>query len=198
MYKFRAVLSYTIYMPAQGGLQLLPETRKKIEIITPGENRLLIIGAAVLAIVIVLAGGLYLYNNSLENKLVSLDAEILALEQQRNRQSEQNILIFNKQISMLSNLLDKHAYWTTAFSKIEGLTQGQVQFDSITATLANNKIDLKATAANYTTIARQIAAFLSDESVTDINLSRVNTLTNGRLEFTMQITFDRSKFLTSR
>ncbi len=185
-------------MPNGGGLQLLPETRKKIEIITPGENRLLIIGAAVLAIVAVLAGGLYFYKNSLENKLVSLDAEIAALEQKRNRQAEQNILVFNKQISMLSNLLNKHAYWTTAFSKIEGLTQSQIQFDSLTATMADNRVDFKATAANYTTIARQIAAFLSDESITDINLNRVNTLTNGQLEFTMQIIFDRDEFLTSK
>jgi len=185
-------------MPDQDGLQLLPETRKKIEIVTPGENRRLIIGAAVLAIVVVLGGGLSLYNNFLENKLVSLDAEIIALEQQRDRPSEQNILVFNKQISMLSDLLDKHTYWTTAFSKIEGLTQSQVQFDSITATLANSKIDLKATAANYTTIARQISAFLSDESITDINLNRVNTLTNGLLEFNMQIIFDKSKFLKSK
>jgi len=185
-------------MPDQGGLQLLPETRKKIDIITPGENRLIAIGGIIFAIVAVLAGGMYFYQNTLENKLTSLDTEVVSLEEQRNKQAEQNILVFNKQISMLSDILNKHAYWTTAFSKIEGLTQSQVQFNSITATLANNKIDLKATAANYTTIARQIAAFLSDESITDINLNRVNTLTNGQLEFTMQIIFDRSKFLKSK
>lgn len=185
-------------MADQGGLQLLPETRKKIEIITPGENRLLVVGAVVFAIAAVLAGGLYFYKNSLENKLVSLDAQIVALEQQRNKQAEQNLLVFNKQISMLSDLLNKHPYWTTGFSKIEGLTQGQVQFDSMTATMAANRIDFKATAANYTTIARQIAAFISDESIKDVNLNKVNTLTNGRLEFTMQIMFDKSKFLKNK
>lgn len=185
-------------MPNGGGLQLLPETRRKIEIITPGENRLLIIGAAVFVMVAVLAGGLYFYKNYLENKLVSLDAQIVALEQQRNKQAEQNIIIFNKQVSMLSDLLNKHYYWTTGLSKIEGLTQGQVQFDNMTAAVADNKIDFKATAANYTTIARQIAAFVSDESIKDINLNKVNTLTNGRLEFTMQIMFDKSKFLKNR
>jgi len=185
-------------MVDRGGLQLLPETRKKIEIITPGENRPLIIGAAVLVLAAILAGGLYFYKNSLENKLASLDTEIASLEQQRNKQAEQNILVFNKQVSILKKLLNEHVYWTTAFSKIEGLTQPQVQLSSLTATVAENKIDFKATAANYTTIARQIAAFLSDESIKDINLSKVNTLTNGRLEFTMQLIFDKSKFLKSR
>ena len=181
-----------------GGLQLLPETRRKIEVITPGENRILIIGFVVFAISVILAGGMYFYQNSLENKLASLDADIVVLEQKRNKQAEQNILVFDKQASMLSNLLNEHTHWTTGFSKIESLTQAQIQFDSITATLADNKIDFKAIAANYTTIARQIAAFLSDESIKDINLSKVNTLTDGRLEFTMQIIFDKSKFLKSR
>lgn len=180
------------------GLQLLPETRKKIEVITPGENRLITAGGVIFAITVVLAGGLYFYKNSLENRLVALDTEIVALEQQRNKQAEQNILIFNKQVSMLSKLLNEHTYWTTAFSKLGGLTQNQVQFSNITTSLSDNKVDFKAVALNYTTIARQIASFLSDESVKDITLNKVNTLTNGRLEFTMQILFDRSKFLKSK
>ena len=185
-------------MANQNGLQLLPETRKKIEIITPGENRPIMTGGVLLAITLALAGGFYFYKKSLENKIISLDTEIMALEQQRDKQAEQNILTFNKQITMLSGLLNAHAYWTTAFAKIEGLTQNQVQFDNITTSLAESKIDFKAVAANYTTIARQIAAFVSDESVKDVNLNKVSSLTSGRLEFTMQIVFDKSKFLTNR
>ena len=185
-------------MADQGGLQLLPETRKKIEITTPGENRLITAGGVILLITLVFAGTLYFYMKSLENKLGTLDTEIAALEQRRDKQGEQNILIFNKQISMLSNILNSHAYWTTAFSKIEGLLQNQIQLNNMTTSLSDSKIDFGATAANYTTIARQIAAFLSDESVKDVALNRVNTLTNGQLEFNMQIIFDRTKFLKSK
>src|SRR3989344_5882996 len=165
-------------MANQGGLQLLPETRKKIEIITPGENRLIIAGGIVFVIAAILAGGFSFYANSLEDKLTALDTEIIALEQKRDKQAEQNILVFNKQVSMLSGLLANHAYWTTAFSKIEGLLQNQVQLNSMTTSLSDSKIDFGATALNYTTIARQIAAFLSDESIEDIALNRVSTLTN--------------------
>ena len=185
-------------MVDRGGLQLLPETRKKIDVITPGENRNLIIGGIIFVIAAALVGVVYLYQNSLEDKLASLDADIAMLEQQRNKQAEQNILIFNKQLSMLSKLLNEHAYWTTAFSKIEGLTQVRVSFGNLTAILLENKINFEAVADNYTTIARQIAAFVSDESIKDVSLSRINTLTNGQLDFIMQITFDKSKFLKAR
>ncbi len=182
-------------MVERGGLQLLPETRKKIEITTPGENRLITIGSVIFIAAVVLAGGMYLYQNTLENRLMSLDAEIVTFEQQRNKQAEQNILVFNKQVSMLSNLLNDHIYWTSAFSKIESLTQVQVQFNTMTATATTNKLGFEALATNYTTVARQIAAFLSDDSITDISLDQVNTLTNGQLKFKMQLTFDRRKFL---
>lgn len=185
-------------MSNTSGLQLLPETRKKIEVMVPGENRVIVIGSIILSIITMLAGWLYFYRNSLENKLSSLDAEIVALEQQRNKQAEQNILVFNKQISILSSLLNEHPYWTSGFSKIENLTQNQVQFENMTMSLTENKISFKAIAANYTTIAKQIASFLSDESIKDIALNKVNTLTNGQLEFTMQVLFDKNKFLNSK
>lgn len=181
-----------------GGLQLLPETRKKIEIRIPGENRLVFIGGAIFLLAVILSAGLYVYTGSLESKLTGLDAGIDALEQIRNKQAEQNILVFNRQVAMLSDLLNKHPYWSTGFSKIESLLQNQVQFDSLTASTADNKVDFKAVAANYSTIARQIASFLSDEAIEDIALNKVSTLTNGRLEFNMQILFNKSKFLKNR
>lgn len=164
----------------------------------PGENKMIVTGSVVFAIIIILAAGLYFYKNSLENKLSSLDAEMTTLEQQRDKQAEQNILVFNKQVSMLSSLLSDHPYWTSGFSKIESLTQNQVQFENMTTSLAESKINFKAGAANYTTIAKQIAAFLSDESIKDVALNRINTLTNGQLEFTMQILFDKNKFFKNK
>lgn len=185
-------------MVNQGGLQLLPETRRRIEIITPGENRLMIIGVLILSIVIIISAIVFYYKNSIENKLTSVDDQLANLEQQRNKQSENNILVFTRQISMLTNLLNEHPYWTTGFNKIESLTQSQIQISNMNAALADNKIEIKALAANYMTIARQIAAFLSDPSIVNIGLDKVSTLTNGRLEFTMKILFDKSKFLTNK
>ncbi|MBI3274280.1 MAG: hypothetical protein HYZ69_03995 [Candidatus Colwellbacteria bacterium] len=185
-------------MADAGGLQLLPETRKKIEIKIPGENRPVFIGSVALLVIVISTIGLYLYNSSQENKLANLENDITNLEQKRNKQAEQNILVFDKQSAMLSDLLSKHPYWTTGFSKVEGLLQNQVQFDSLTASTTDDKIDFKAVAANYSTIARQIASFLSDESVEDITLNKVSTLTNGRLEFSMQILFNKNKFLKNK
>ena len=182
-------------MSDQNGLQLLPETRKKIEIRVPGENRLVYTGITVLILVFVLVGGLYFYKKSLENQKTELDAEIVRLDKDRNKDIETNLLTLNKQLSLLSTLLDSHILWSKALNKIENLLQPQVQFLSFSAAVIDNRFEFKALAANYTVVARQIASFVSDDSIKDIALTDVHVLTSGQLEFGIKLEFDKTKFL---
>ncbi len=183
-------------MPDQkGGLQLLPETRRKVDIKVPGENRFLFLGAAVLAAVFVLFLGANFYTSFLTKKIASIDADLMTLEEQRDKKNEESLLLLNKQLSLISNLLNNHIFWSKGLSKIESLLQNQVQFETFSASTIDNKFSFKALAANYTVVARQIAAFLSDESIADVSLNNVNTLTNGKLEFNMKLDLDKTKFL---
>ncbi len=182
-------------MPDQNGLQLLPESRKKIEIKVSGENRLVYTGITVLVLMLVLTGGLYFYKGTLEDKKTGLDAGIVNLEKERDKKVESNLLILNKQLSLISKLLDSHVLWSKALSKVEGLLQPQVQFISFSAVVNDNRFEFKAKALNYTVVARQIAAFVSDDSIKDINLNNVHVLTDGKLEFSVRLDFDKNKFL---
>ena len=182
-------------MPDQNGLQLLPETRRKIDIKVPGENRLIYAGITVLVIMLVLVGGLYFYKNNLENKKTELDTKIISLEKDRDKKAEANLLTLSKQLTLISTLLDSHVVWSKAFSKVEGLLQPQVQFLSFSAAVSDNRFEFKALATNYTVVARQIAAFVSDDSIKDIALTNVHVLTSGKLEFSIKIEFDKTKFI---
>src|SRR3989344_201782 len=168
-------------MPDQNGLKLLPETRRKIEVRIPGENRLIYIGMVVLVLVAVVIAGLYFYRSSLENKKNDLDAEIASLEKQRNKNVETNLLTLSKQLSLISTLLDSHIVWSKALGKIENLLQPQVQFLSFAAAVSDNRFEFKALATNYTVVAKQIAAFVSDDSIKDVSLTNVHVLTTGKL-----------------
>ncbi len=182
-------------MPDQNGLQLLPDTRRRIEIKVPGENRFIYIGITVLILVLVLVGGLYFYRDTLENKKSELDAGIVNLEKERDKKVESNLLTLNKQLSLISKLLDSHVLWSKAFAKVEGLLQPQIQFFSFSAAVSDNRFEFKAKALNYTVVARQLAAFVSDDSIKDINLTNVHVLTDGKLEFSVRLDFDKTKFL---
>ncbi len=182
-------------MPDQNGLQLLPETRRKIEVKIPGENRLIYAGTAILVLMLVLVGGLYFYKGILEDKKTGLDAEIVNLEKARDKKVETNLLTLSKQLSLLSTLLDSHIVWSKALGKVEGLLQPQVQFLTFSAAVLDNRFEFKALATNYTVVARQIAALVSDDSIKDLALTNVHVLTTGKLEFSLKLEFDKTKFL---
>jgi len=171
------------------------ETRKKLDVKIPGENRYLFVGGTVLGLLLLSIYGLVFYKNSLENKMIQVETDLGNMESQRNKQAEQNLLTLNKQIVLISSLLDNHILWSRAFAKVESLLQNQVQFKNFSAEVADNKFKFQALANNYTVIARQIAAFISDDSIKDISLDDVKVLTTGKLEFSMKIEFDKDKFL---
>ena len=182
-------------MSDQNGLQLLPETRRKIEINVPGENRLVYLGITVLILMLVTIGGLYFYRITLGDRKTELDAKIIRLEKDRDKKVETNLLILSKQISLISTLLDSHVVWSKALGKIEGLLQPQVQFLSFSAAISDNKFEFKALANNYTVVARQMAAFVSDDSIKDVELNNVHVLTTGQLELSIKLEFDKTKFI---
>lgn len=182
-------------MPDVGGLQLLPETRKKIEVRMPGQNRPLVFGLIFVFLVAGLYLGLMFYKNSLLSSITQVDAELAALEKSRDKKLEQKLLGLKNQLSVIAPLISSHLFWSQGLTKVQSLVQPQVQFKSINVDTSAAKIVFQATAASYTTIAKQIAAFYTDDSITDIVLNKATSLPTGNIDFTMQLIFDPNKFL---
>ncbi|MEK7151640.1 MAG: hypothetical protein AAB784_02935 [Patescibacteria group bacterium] len=182
-------------MSDAGGLQLLPETRKKIEINLPGQNRSFVLAFVFLALIIGLYFGLNVYKQNLIFSINTIDAQITELERSRDKKVENSLLDLREQLAVVNPLISAHLFWSGALIKIQSVTQSQVQFKSINADVSGNKIVSVLYAANYTTVARQIASLYTIESITDVILSKVQSQSTGRLEVTLQISFDSSKFL---
>ena len=182
-------------MPDQGGIQLLPESRRKIEIKTPGENRWLYAGLAALVLVFSIAAVLIFYRAGLEDRVAELDVNLTKLEKQRNKKAAENLLTLDQQLKLTTRLLNDHVFWSKALAKIEALTQPQVQFSTFNAMPEDGRFEIKAFTLNYAVLAKQIAAYVSDDSIKDIDLNNVHVLTNGQLEFTIELAFDKNKFI---
>ncbi len=182
-------------MSDQGGLQLLPENRKRISVKIPGENRMIYVGIGLISMILLISGGLWLYSSSLSNKISSQDEQLAALEKQRDKKTEQNLIILSKQIEITNQILKNHTYWSAGFSKIESALQNNIQFKSFSAILSEKSMSIRAFSDSYTTIAKQLAAFVADDSIKDITLDGVSTLSSGKLDFNAKIKFDPDKFL---
>ena len=182
-------------MPEKGGLQLLPETRKSIEVKIPGENRLLFVSLAVIILVALSGIGLRLYNNTLNKKLVDLDEQIKATEERRNKEAEQKLIIFHKQLTLIAPLLKDHVRWSQGLATIANTLQSQIQFESFSASLNERRLIFKAKTNSYSTIAKQIASFVHHDNISDVTLDSVTSRTDGTLQFNMTVSFEREKFL---
>lgn len=176
-------------------LQLLPETRKRIDVHVRGENTYLTASVIFVGVIVVIYLGAYLYYSSIVSGIKSINNDLATLEQNRDKNTEDKLLALNQKLSVVGPILASHFYWTDALVKIGKLTQPQVQFKSVSAGIGDKKINFKAEAANYTVVAHQIAAFLGDQAFTNVAIGKVLSLSTGRVEFNMQLDFDSNKLL---
>ncbi len=184
-------------MEGRDQFQLLPGTKKRLGIKIPGENRFLYIGSVVLGAVVVATFWLNFEAKSFEEQIKMLDEQILSLDQSRNKQAEQNIKLVDRQLTLTSQLLNEHIYFSKAISRLESLMQDKVQIESLSVK-SGGELSFSGFAISYTIIARQIAAFLAEDSILDIQLGEMNPQTDGKLKFNMQIDFDKIKLIQNK
>lgn len=182
----------------QGGISLLPESRRRLEISVPGENRPLYFGTGVILLVVLIFVGGKFYTSSLASRLAKIDNELNTLEAQRDKEFEQELIHLKKQFSLAGGLLAKHSVWSNVLVKVQNLTLPQVQLETLLANANDGKIEIKGRAASYTVVAKMIAALLSEESVEDVSLDKISSFSSGVLEYNMRILFVKDKFLLNR
>jgi len=185
-------------MNGKEDIQLLPGTKKRLGIKVTGENRFLYIGSAIFGASIVATFWFNFDIKSLESQMNSIDEQLFILEQKRDKRAEENVQTSRQQIASTIQLIDDHIYLTKAFSKIESVTQENIQVESITYDLIGNKIAITAKATSYTVIARQLAALLSDDNILDVSLGKMTPSLDGIIEFSMELSYNSSKLLKNK
>lgn len=185
-------------MQEGGTISLLPESRRRLDIKVPGENRPLYFGGAVVLLVLIIFGGLKLYHSSLVNKLMEIENEISAGEAKRDKKFEKEAILLNKQFSLVGDLLQNHPVWSNVLITVQSLTPPQTQLKTVLGDITENKVEMVGRAPSLTTIAKQIAALLGNEGVLDVSLDKVATYSTGVLEYSLRVVFDRNKFLLNQ
>lgn len=177
-------------MPDNQQIQLLPESRKEIEVKIPGENRLLFLGFGLIILVLVLYSGLRFYSSSLQSKISQLDGELKSLDSKREKETEEKILLIKDQFTIVGQILNNHVILSDLLRKIQTRTTPQIQFKTLKLSLAEKKIDIETEAANYTVVARQIVSYLSEDTVKDVKINEIKLFPSGRLNLNMSILFN--------
>jgi hypothetical protein len=181
-------------MTENGGLQLLPETRKKINVKIPGENRMIYIGSTLLLIVFSLFFYYHSRVSSLETKIMDLDQQIAAVEKGRDKKTEAQLAELKKQTMLLTKMLSEHIFWSQAWTKLEGLISPQLQIKDLSLSSAKEEISFSAKAPSYASVAKQLAKFNNDDAIKDTVVSGIRLANVGAAEFDIKLSIDGKKF----
>ena len=148
-----------------------------------------------MAIILGLDGGLIYYKKSVIGQLEGVDKQLVDLESSRNKKDEQKLLSLKDSLALVQPLILNHTVWSGALTRIQGLINPKVQFDSLSVNLAKAEYTFRAFAADYATVAKQIAAFYNDDQITDVIVGKVTSLTDSKVEFTAVLNLDINRLV---
>ncbi|MEK7515105.1 MAG: hypothetical protein AAB608_01860 [Patescibacteria group bacterium] len=177
-------------MPGRGGIQLLPTLpgTKKIDVVTPGEYTVLVIGVLVFALGVGFSLFVWFQVQAKEAKVTALNVEIEQIEKSRIVKDEQTIIAFRKQLAPVGSILDNHMFVTQGLTALENLIHEKVQVKNLSIQAQQGAVSVKGFAPDYTTIAQQLATFLrKNKNVTSAVLGGMQTNNAGGLDFDVSL-----------
>lgn len=150
-----------------------------------------VLGVFVVVAYATLAG----YRANLNDQINTLDGQLQATEDSRNKTQEEALVAAAKQSSLMRQLLGSKIYWSQALGAMEQMTQSSITLQSMDASSNKGTIGIRGTADTYVSVARQLAAFAAGTGVRDITLTSVKTTPQGNIEFNGEIQIDTKVLL---
>jgi hypothetical protein len=131
-------------------------------------------------------------SKNIQNEIEEKEKALEKTESERKLEGD----IFSKEekINSFANLLSAHAKIFNIFPILESLTHPEVQFVDFNFTSATNKLNLKGNAKSFVALGQQILILKQEKKIKEINLSGISIRADGRIDFSLSLTFDAGTF----
>jgi hypothetical protein len=182
-------------MADQGGLQLLPEARRRVEIKGQKKRGSVILGIILIVLVVAAYIAADFYLTSVNDELAGLDEKVLGINKRRDKEVEKEVRTLNSQLSLISNLLDNHIFWTKGFDRLESLTVPQLKYISLKANVDQGEISARVSAASFSELAKQISSYFADENFESVDTGDISLRPDGQVEASLLIKFNPDGFI---
>jgi len=137
------------------------------------------------------------YKSVTESQIENLDREIQDTVATLSASEVERVLILDKQIKTLRNLLPQHVYSSRIFLTLEQNTNPAIVFNSLSFDSTNYKLDLTGNSPSLEDIATQAAAFGNIVGIKEVKISDINQTGSG-YDFKLEITLDSNFLLTNQ
>ena len=125
---------------------------------------------------------LKVYLSQIQAKIVNIDNQIKTEAAKVNADDENTVAHLSDSFNVFSGLFSNHSYFSNVFDVIGSLTYQRVVFTKFDANRETGIIQLKGTAQNYTSLAKQMVALRENTNVKSLEVKGISFGVNG-LEF---------------
>lgn len=166
---------------------------------TPGWSTGIILFSVVL---VVIAFGAYfgitlIYEPYVASQISTVNNKINTLAVSVSSADQTNLISFYSEIANVRTALANHIYFSRFFTWLEGRTEANVYFTSMSLS-AGDTVGLSGVAANESDVNQQIAIFEAAPEALQTTVSNVSFLSaTGKWQFTVTLKMDPSLFLAS-
>ncbi|MDP3997545.1 MAG: PilN domain-containing protein [bacterium] len=127
-------------------------------------QRLFMLSILVMAVLLIVWGGLFLIERVFKQRLGSDQTALAALETEITRVGPDvsRIQLFEGRVQVLGSLLDNHVNWNPLLQELEKLLPPETVLTSLRAGVDNNTVDISGTTPNIDVVAQTLAS-LADQ-----------------------------------
>lgn len=183
-------------------ISLIPRDHKKEKV---GLESILSKAGILVIILIILSlliyGGLFFHNRSLDNQLYELQAQVNEIDGQRDKKFEKEVISLERALKTLKTILRNHFFWSNLFSKLGNLAVPQVSLSDFKGSIEKDgsiSLLLNGKSSGYTYLAKQMVSLNQEDLISEINLSEINLGTEGGIEFGLTTKFSRDILLQTK
>lgn len=155
-----------------------------------------IIAAFILFVSIVAPIGLYFYKTFLTNNKASLSAQLLSSRGSFEKETIDQLNLFNKRIEVSKQVLSKHIILSPIFTLLGSITIPSIQYTKFTqlTNLTGFSVDMEGLASDYKSIAVQSDIFSSTKGSSFKNVLFYNLTKdkNNNISFSLKFDIDPS------
>jgi len=107
---------------------------------------------------------------------------------------EEKALLYQKKIDDFSNLINAHQSNLKFFDSLESLTHPKVFFSKANLKIREGNISLSGVTDNFEILGQQFLIFQKENFINNVNLSKVSIGKEGKIEFTIEVSFRPGQF----
>jgi len=165
-------------------VELIPKhARKEI----PWQRISLYFAVGLLALVLLVSGLLFYFENKSQSELQRLEEEVAQVGTSAEKQLERDVLGTKKRISDFAKIFEAHQRPSRLFSLLEENCHPKVWFSLFELNMENRQVQLTGHTLNFRTLGEQLAILRQQEMIEEVSLTDLSIGEEGQTDFSLSL-----------